>query len=392
MYRMKKYLIPFLIIFVLHKVNGQSVSYLPTRYTEILIYSVSFSYSSGGSYSYSRPSFSYANVLSTLQARYDHNLATISKEYYKLKDLELINKSNQVTLQQYKNQRLDWIYKVAPTYDLGDESNSNKVLEYCCEIYSYPSIKKEITLLQKCNTELERIKYADPNGYPLSKRYRSISKVLEKLSTCLPEEIGKLNWESIEIEENTLLANKAAITSNANAYVSSSTMNVRSGASTSSAIITTMKKGDKVEIIEKVNEKWTKVKVKYFDNFSNTDNTATGYVSSALLTSVNPYKDIEDQYAVLQQILSPYGKDMGKIVFYTSCNNDGEIMIYIDGGYIGTLNKSFSAASPDCNSAGTISAIKPAGTYKYIAKGTNLKWQGEFTISVNQCSLQHLSK
>ena len=190
---------------IINKGKAQySTSYISYEYTEILALSIEISYSySSGTYQPYSPSGFYGNALALLQARYDKNHAIISKEYYKLKELELINKYNQSTLTNYRNQRLNWVYQAGSTWNVGNETNTAKIINYCCEIYSYPSIKKEIYLLQRCQNEITRLKREDPNNYPLSKRYNSISKVLEKLANCQPEEIGKLNWESIEIEENS---------------------------------------------------------------------------------------------------------------------------------------------------------------------------------------------
>jgi uncharacterized protein (TIGR02145 family) len=77
---------------------------------------------------------------------------------------------------------------------------------------------------EKCQNEISRLKREDPNGYPLSKRYNSISKILEKLATCLPEEIGKLNWESIEIEENSKNVANVTNYSNSSATIAAITI------------------------------------------------------------------------------------------------------------------------------------------------------------------------
>ncbi len=176
--------------------------YISYEYTQILIYSIEINYSnSNGSYQPFSPDYNfYGNVMAQMQARYDRNHSILSKEYYKLKDLKLINSSNQATLEKYKSARLGWIYNAIKSWDLGNETNTANIRNYCCEIYTYTSIKNEITLLQSCQTELNRIKYKDPDNYLYSRRYQSIMKTLDKLKNCSSSEIEGLSWERTELE------------------------------------------------------------------------------------------------------------------------------------------------------------------------------------------------
>ena len=179
-----------------------SSSFISYNYREVVEYSVKFTYSSSGSYSYHTP-YSTQNALATLQARYDYYHGIISAEYYKLKDLKLINEANQLTLQGYKNQRLNEIYEAGSNWDLGNSTNSMNLINYCCEIYSYTAIKSELTLLKSCKQELDRIKYKDPDNYIYSSRYKSVMRTLELLRTCSPSEIKNLSWEKTEIENSS---------------------------------------------------------------------------------------------------------------------------------------------------------------------------------------------
>jgi hypothetical protein len=138
-----------------------------------------------------------------MQARYDRNHSSLSKEYFKLKDLKLINTINQSTLNNYRAARLGWIYNATSTWDVGNDANYANIRNYCCEIYSYSSIKSEITLLQSCQTELNRIKYRDPDNYLYSKRYKSIMKTLDLLKNCSTSEIKNLSWEKTELENTS---------------------------------------------------------------------------------------------------------------------------------------------------------------------------------------------
>ena len=98
---------------------------------------------------------------------------------------------------------MGWIYNAIRSWDLGNETNTSNIRNYCCEIYSYSSIKNEITLLQSCQKELDRIKYKDPDNYLYSKRYQSIMKTLYKLKNCSASEIAELSWERTELENQT---------------------------------------------------------------------------------------------------------------------------------------------------------------------------------------------
>lgn len=387
-----KYFLTLLASLTFLQSQGQSVSYIiPEQYNEILILSVSFSYSSSGTYTYSYPFGFYGAALETMQARYDQNHKIISKEYNKLKDLELINKTNQKTLQTYKDQRLDWIYKAGSNWDLGNQDNANKILNYCCEIYSYPSIKKELKLLQKCETELTRLKTKDPDSYLYTPRYRAISKLLSRLADCPTDEIGNLNWESIELEDNATSVNTSEASKKMSAaYVTSATLKVRASASTKGAVITTLNKGDKVEIIETVNSNWTKVRVTYFDSYSKSANTTSGYVYSQYISSEADEEEdpLVKAYLGLKQ---PYGDGKGKIIFYSSSSADVAITIYVAGNYVGKITQFV----PDnetlgCDDPKTVSAILAAGVYNYTAQGANSSWKGTFDVIANECSARIL--
>jgi hypothetical protein len=187
----------FSATFPCNKVFSQtySSSYISYSYLEVIQYSIKFSYSSSGSYSHYAPYFSYQNALATLQARYDYYHSVISNEYYKLKDLTLINKTNQATLQSYKNQRLNWVYNAGSTWDLGNSTNSTNIINYCCEIYSYPSIKNELSLLKAINSEINRLKRDYPGEYHKTERYKELGIVMDKLANCSTSEISQLAWD-----------------------------------------------------------------------------------------------------------------------------------------------------------------------------------------------------
>ena len=193
-----------LILFTFFVVSsGLSFSqFISFEYTEILIYSIEIKYSSSsGSYQPFSPDLDfYGNAMAQMQARHDRNFKSLSNEYFKLKDLKLINYSNNSTLNNYRAERLNWVKRAIESSDVGNESNTSKIRNYCSAIYSYPSIKNEILLLQSCQKELNRIKYKDPDNFLYSKRYQSIMKTLEKLKNCSTSEIQELSWERTELE------------------------------------------------------------------------------------------------------------------------------------------------------------------------------------------------
>ena len=196
---MKKIIVLFFLIFSISNAYSQYISY---EYTQILIYSIEINYSSSnGSYQPWSPDLNfYGNAMAQMQARYDRNHSILSKEYFKLKDLKLINSVNQSTLNNYRAARLGWIYNAIKSWDLGNETNTANIRNYCCEIYSYSAIKNEISLLQSCQIELNRIKYKDPDNYLYSRRYKSIMRTLDKLKNCSTNEIEGLSWERTELE------------------------------------------------------------------------------------------------------------------------------------------------------------------------------------------------
>ena len=140
------------------------------EYLEILTFSLEFSYSNSGTYQPNAVFSLYGNALIALEERYKKNHAIISAEYYKLKDLEMINLYNRDILNTYRNARLQTIYQAGSTWDLSKSADASRLLEFCCEIYSYPSIKRELTLLKNCQNEIDRLKRVNPDGYPLTTR------------------------------------------------------------------------------------------------------------------------------------------------------------------------------------------------------------------------------
>ena len=218
---MKSILTSFVFLWIIASKNLSYSQFISYEYTQILSYSleITYSYSTGSYQPYSPDMNFYGNALAQMQARYDRNHAILSKEYYKLKDLNLINVNNKTTLNNYRANRLNWIYNAISTWDLGNESNTSNIRNYCCEIYSYTGVKNELNLLQSCQIELNRIKYKDPDNFLYSKRYNSIMKTLEKLKNCSVEEIKNLSWERTELEtQNAVNETNQSVQNNNQTY------------------------------------------------------------------------------------------------------------------------------------------------------------------------------
>jgi hypothetical protein len=79
----------------------------------------------------------------------------------------------------------------------------------------------------------------------------------------------------------------------------------------------------------------------------------------------------------------------GKISFWTNYGKEA-IHIYIDNQHVGSINSSFTSATPNCGQTGTVVFINTAGTYNYVAVSDKYRWTGSITISANDCNSQKL--
>lgn len=187
-------------------------------------------------------------------------------------------------------------------------------------------------------------------------------------------------------------------------YVSSNTLNLRSGPSTNYSILTSLSYGDNVQVIETTNSYWYKVRV----------GSTVGYVYSSYLSYKNPSYSTNDYFSSPSSTYSnsnyntysnsmggsnysntyhPYGYGKGKITVWTDCSDDGQISVYIDDVYKGLITSYFySNSSPNCGDSGTLEIILTAGTYKISATGNKKKWEGYITVTSDECSIQGLSK
>jgi len=191
----------FILFFVAISIINKGKAQYSASYISILAYSIEISYSSSnGFYQPFSPNYaSYANILATLQAKYDKNHAIISKELGKLLGLDLINITNRATLKQHQETISEEV-KMKCTGNVGDQEYADGWIKYVTQTFRIPEIKDEILLLQSCQTELNRIKHKDPDNYIYSTRYKSIMKTLDLLKNCRTSEIKSLSWEKTELE------------------------------------------------------------------------------------------------------------------------------------------------------------------------------------------------
>lgn len=86
----------------------------------------------------------------------------------------------------------------------------------------------------------------------------------------------------------------------------------------------------------------------------------------------------------------------GKISFWTSWKNSGNMELYFDGMYVGKFTSYFDEGTPNCGQNGTITLTYKPGTYNFRAVSTGgwstKTWEGTVTIYAGGCQLQGLSK
>lgn len=185
----------FLALNLFGQTSSQSIS---GDYLVVLQYISNFSYSSTGVYIYSNPSNQYGFVedgMVAMQGNYDYNHAKCSKEYWKLKKLQLVNESNKAQLDSYRNVVLPKVEQSIRTVDLTLSSNTGKMLNYICKIYEHKPIMDEINLLGAIDKELRRLYLKDPDTFHKSARYKEMGLVLNRLATCSWDQIPKLAFE-----------------------------------------------------------------------------------------------------------------------------------------------------------------------------------------------------
>ena len=183
-------------------------------------------------------------------------------------------------------------------------------------------------------------------------------------------------------------------------YVTSNFLNVRSGTSSKYTLTGTVYFGESVNVIEVYSNGWMQIQYSAYDNFSSSYVNKYGYVAGNYLSPINPRErttytyNTYDKYDsnVYSSIRRDYDYGTGGLCVWTNCGTDGDINIYIDDVYVGTLRDYFIDGIPKIGEEGTLLIEKPAGRYKLVAKGDNYTWSGTVQITKNKCLIQGLER
>lgn len=109
-------------------------------------------------------------------------------------------------------------------------------------------------------------------------------------------------------------------------------------------------------------------------------------------------------YTVTLTASSDYGQDnitrvvkvssaptTGSLVFWTTCQNTKDILIYVSGVYRNKITAYYPTATPTapaCNSQYNVTVTLPEGTYNFTAQTDELfptKWSGQISVVNGQC-------
>ena len=189
--------------------------------------------------------------------------------------------------------------------------------------------------------------------------------------------------------------------SDINYFVSTKSLNVRSGPSSDYQLIYTLPYGESVTVIESYSNGWKKVQYTYYDSYSYSTRTGTGFVAGNYLSISNPYSSynsLNNYYTYNANVYSSISNKkvvshsyvIGGVTIWTNCGTDGEIRVYLDDIYVGSLTQYFSDGLPKCGDSGTLFIEKPSGTYKLEAKGNHYSWKSTITIVGGKCLIQGL--
>ena len=89
---------------------------------------------------------------------------------------------------------------------------------------------------------------------------------------------------------------------------------------------------------------------------------------------------------------STYGRGLGQISFWTNIPLRGEIKIYIDGTYAGSLDSYFSKGTPRCGQEGTVTVSKSSGKHIFYAKSdSGREWRGTVNFGSSGCQTMSLT-
>ena len=242
--------------------------------------------------------------------------------------------------------------------------------------------------------------------YPNVKRGKAVTKYTYPRSSHTYNKSYYNNYPSKDYNNNS----KYSIY-----YVTTESLNVRSGPSSSYKLTGTLNYGESVTVLDSHSNGWNKIQYLYFDPYTSSFSTKYGYVAGNYLSASKPYNNYDYKYndnrtydsgydsynskynKYNSNIYSSFDKvdpnyGIGGLTIWTNCSTDGEIKVYLDGDYIGVLSRFFTNGVQKCGEPGTIFIEKEAGRYKLEAKGNRYTWSGTVTIVKNKCLIQGLER
>ena len=81
----------------------------------------------------------------------------------------------------------------------------------------------------------------------------------------------------------------------------------------------------------------------------------------------------------------------GEYMFWTSNSSLGQIKIYVDGSYVGTITKYMAdSSSPNCGVNGAVTVKLTSGTHYYSAETADGFASGSITVTKNACMKKKL--
>jgi hypothetical protein len=85
-----------------------------------------------------------------------------------------------------------------------------------------------------------------------------------------------------------------------------------------------------------------------------------------------------------------YGKGKGKLVITTGCNNEGNLKVWVDGIFWGSLTKSYSSF-PGCNATASLKKVVISGKHHVEAKSQNSTWDFYTVVTEDDCNTRYLT-
>ena len=76
--------------------------------------------------------------------------------------------------------------------------------------------------------------------------------------------------------------------------------------------------------------------------------------------------------------------ELGQITIWINSADFGEVAVSIDGENTGTITRFFNE-TPTCGQLGTLSIVRPPGTYRFKAQSASAVWEGDVAFTTNSC-------